>query len=350
MLKWAILITLVLSLTMTAAAQEATSARVPHVIDSVEMIEYDEGTLTLQIMGHQTDSCETLVIVEQERIGYAVFIDIYREIPPFVTCEVKDVAYETEITLEEAFDGHNLLVVINDSAALIHYLSNNLGNVSDYLSDEQAEPNPPLLNESQPRLDLLKYEPVQIESMGLYTAGDGIYLRAAGIYQSGCGGGSTFVRQQKHAAGYFVDIVEVRLGGDICPFMARLYDANILIVISEELPVSVNGQLVEAQMANLPVRSLTLIDSVEVLILESFPVQLNLVVKGSHPDGCELPVIVSERREGNLIQVEIFREVPIAAICPMILLTYEETISLKGSYEPGKYQIDVNGFVVEVEF
>jgi hypothetical protein len=91
----------------------------------------------------------------------------------------------------------------------------------------------------------------------------------------------------------------------------------------------------------------TIIEGVEVMVLESSPMQVNLAVRGAQPDGCEFPVIVEQRREGNTIIVEIYRDMPISLICAAVLLPYRETIALEGSFEPGTYTFRVNDYVVE---
>lgn len=94
-------------------------------------------------------------------------------------------------------------------------------------------------------------------------------------------------------------------------------------------------------------RSTTHINSVNVLVQESFPMQVQLEVTGEHADGCDYPVQVDQRREGNTVIVEVYREIPIDIMCPMILLPYNDTIQLDGTFEPGEYVFIVNDFVVE---
>ena len=96
------------------------------------------------------------------------------------------------------------------------------------------------------------------------------------------------------------------------------------------------------------VRSLTVIESVDALLMESFPVQINLNVTGFQPDGCDFPVVVDQRREGNEVFVDIYREMPLAVMCPAVLRSYEATIHLDGGFEPGMYTIHVNDQVIEV--
>lgn len=96
------------------------------------------------------------------------------------------------------------------------------------------------------------------------------------------------------------------------------------------------------------IHSLTVIEHVDALLLESFPVQINLVVTGYQSDGCDYPVQVAQRREGNEVFVEIFRDLPLAVICPAVLREYNATIHLDGGFTPGTYTIHVNDQVIEV--
>lgn len=95
------------------------------------------------------------------------------------------------------------------------------------------------------------------------------------------------------------------------------------------------------------VRSYTNIESVDVLVMESSPVQISLAVIGAQPDGCDFPVIVEQFRDGNTITVEIYRNVPINVMCTMMLIPYRETIILEGGFEPGSYTFRINDYVVE---
>lgn len=95
-------------------------------------------------------------------------------------------------------------------------------------------------------------------------------------------------------------------------------------------------------------RSPTVIESADALLLESFPVQIHLRVTGYQSDGCDYPVTVEQRRQGSEVYVDIYREMPLAVICPDMLLEYEATIPLDGGFEPGTYRIHVTDQVIEV--
>lgn len=95
-------------------------------------------------------------------------------------------------------------------------------------------------------------------------------------------------------------------------------------------------------------RSLTQITDVQAIILESFPAQINLTVTGYQPDGCDFPVQVEQRRDGNTVTLDIYRDVPPDVMCPMILLPYTATLHLDGGFESGTYTIRVNDYELEV--
>jgi hypothetical protein len=113
------------------------------------------------------------------------------------------------------------------------------------------------------------------------------------------------------------------------------------------VPAAITPTPVVVQAA--PYQSLTLISKVDALILESAPPQLQLVIKGDHPDGCQLPVKVEQRRDGKQVFVKIYREIPGDILCTMALQPYEDTIKLDGPFAAGDYTIDVNGFVLTVK-
>ncbi len=95
-------------------------------------------------------------------------------------------------------------------------------------------------------------------------------------------------------------------------------------------------------------QSPTQITDVQAVILTSFPAQINLTITGYQPDGCGFPVQVEQHREGNTVTVNICRIMPMSVMCPMVVLPYDESIHLDGSFESGTYTIHVNDFTLEV--
>lgn len=109
------------------------------------------------------------------------------------------------------------------------------------------------------------------------------------------------------------------------------------------------GALVAAGCASAPadpspVVSPIQITSVEVLLLESLPVQGLAHVTGVIGDGCSTLLSETVDREGNEITVTILRERPADAICTQIALLYDERIPL-GELAPGDYVLRVNDVV-----
>lgn len=90
------------------------------------------------------------------------------------------------------------------------------------------------------------------------------------------------------------------------------------------------------------------VESIEPMFLESFPVQIHLRVIGSLPTGCDVPLVVSQQRDGNQVTVQITQELPADTMCPMILLPLDTNVPLDGGFEPGTYTITVNGVSIDV--
>lgn len=84
-------------------------------------------------------------------------------------------------------------------------------------------------------------------------------------------------------------------------------------------------------------------DSFDILLLESFPVQVNLVVSGNLPTPCHnLRAKVSEPDENGRIDVELFSLTKTGVACIQVLESFEATIPL-GSFSSGSYSVYVGG-------
>lgn len=90
------------------------------------------------------------------------------------------------------------------------------------------------------------------------------------------------------------------------------------------------------------VRGSVFIDATDILLLESYPVQVILKVSGNLPTPCHaLRAKVSEPNEKREIHVELYSLTDPGAICIQVLQPFETSIPL-GSYESGEYTIFVN--------
>ena len=91
---------------------------------------------------------------------------------------------------------------------------------------------------------------------------------------------------------------------------------------------------------------LATVESIDILILESFPVQVMVVVRGSLPDSCTEIDRVSRELDAqtNTFSIEISTARPPEATCAHVIGSFEENIALEVYGLPaGTYTVDVNG-------
>lgn len=93
-------------------------------------------------------------------------------------------------------------------------------------------------------------------------------------------------------------------------------------------------------------RSEVYLDSTDLLVLESYPVQIMLNLKGSLPTPChQLRVMANPPDEQNRVQVEVYSVADPARICAQVLEPLDANINL-GSFPSGHYTVWVNGEMV----
>ncbi|MBP6016843.1 MAG: hypothetical protein KA586_08995 [Candidatus Promineofilum sp.] len=93
-----------------------------------------------------------------------------------------------------------------------------------------------------------------------------------------------------------------------------------------------------------PVRGQAVVDSIDVLILESFPVQVNVVAHGNLPDSCtQIDEIITQNADDTFrVAVTTLRQPALA--CTQALVPFEQSISLDVVGLPaGTYMVNVNG-------
>lgn len=92
------------------------------------------------------------------------------------------------------------------------------------------------------------------------------------------------------------------------------------------------------------VEGLASVENIDILILESFPVQIHVVARGNLPDGCTTLHEVIQERDGNTFRVRITTVRPVGMACTQALVPFEEIIALDVYGLPaGIYTVDVNG-------
>ena len=92
------------------------------------------------------------------------------------------------------------------------------------------------------------------------------------------------------------------------------------------------------------------VQTVEIQILESFPVQVNAIARGQLPDaGCTTIASVSQSRSGNTFNVTLTTTIDPNALCSQVITPFEYVVPLDvSSLLPAQYIVNVNG--VEVSF
>lgn len=86
------------------------------------------------------------------------------------------------------------------------------------------------------------------------------------------------------------------------------------------------------------------VEKVNLVILESFPVQVNVIASGYLPDGCTEIDSIIKSRDGNTLIITITTKRPADALCTQAIQPFEETIPLDVvGLKAGTYKVVVNG-------
>lgn len=86
------------------------------------------------------------------------------------------------------------------------------------------------------------------------------------------------------------------------------------------------------------------VESIQIVTLESFPAQIQVIAKGYLPDGCTEIDGIKNESEGNVFNITISTKRPIDAICTQAIKSFTETIPLEvRGLKAGNYTVNVNG-------
>ena len=124
-----------------------------------------------------------------------------------------------------------------------------------------------------------------------------------------------------------------------------VYDPIVLIVKDGKFEVFGDVDTVDSTaniVDDLPIQK------VSVAILESFPVQVNLMIEGYLADSCTMLHQTTEQREGNTIHVQVTTVRPGDLACATVVTEIEHVVPL-GTFDPGMYKAIVNDVKVEFE-
>jgi inhibitor of cysteine peptidase len=100
-----------------------------------------------------------------------------------------------------------------------------------------------------------------------------------------------------------------------------------------------------------------MVDSIDITLRESFPVQVDVLVKGNLPDGCTELGDAKQQLLGKTFNINLeTRKLKDADVmCTQALVPFEETIALENvvGITAGEYTVNVNGvsktFVMDVD-
>ncbi len=119
-------------------------------------------------------------------------------------------------------------------------------------------------------------------------------------------------------------------------------------ISSDETPAP-GGNAPDQPAADEYTHGMAEVSSLEVLTLESFPVQIHAVARGSFRDGCTEIDQVMQERSGNAFHIKIVIRRPAhpsEAQCTESLVPFEETVPLEVyGLTAGDYTVEVNGMI-----
>ncbi len=325
--------------------------RAETVIESVtvEVLPTDPTRLALHVTGYHPDGCDFPAWIRQARDGNLITIDIYLEIPIVVDCSATYVPYEETIILTQPLSPGSYVVQVND------YL---LG--LEIQTDSTIE----VMEVVRFNVDVTDVQALIMESFPMQLS-----LQVSGQRTTGCDV-PVYVRQHISATTIEIEIFSVMSPAMACPRIILPYEETIRIdgaFTGGRFTVQVNDHISRVDFGSPPpvvtplpppptpdgtFRAYAQIESVIVgrhPTFAPYPAALFITVSGYHGDGCSFPTIVEQRMVGNTVFVEIFREMPIGIACPAVITPFTLQIDLQGTFNAGRYRIDVNGLVVEVD-
>jgi len=126
-----------------------------------------------------------------------------------------------------------------------------------------------------------------------------------------------------------------------------LQDSPDQPVLSEDTP----EPTASTDVAEYEYSEAAIIDSIEILFLESFPLQVHVLAKGNLLDGCTTIQGSKSERKDNRFIIRIITQRPKDAVCTQALAPFEETVPLDAYGLPaGTYMVDAYGTQAEFTF
>ncbi|HET6824174.1 MAG TPA: hypothetical protein VFH34_16095 [Anaerolineales bacterium] len=121
--------------------------------------------------------------------------------------------------------------------------------------------------------------------------------------------------------------------------------ALVILFLASCAPIIATPPPIVTEEPGIPVTGVALVQSVEIQILESQPLQVNAIVRGQLPDaGCTTISSVSQVQNDNIITITLTTTTDPVALCAQALTPFEQVVALDMSnLTPGHYKVHVNG-------
>lgn len=324
------------SLPAAAQTEQPSYRALPTVTDisAVRLADEAGATWQLTVTGFQNDACAFDALNEQAAYPHNIDIQLYRQIPLRAACPREQTPLKISFMLEA--DATPPYLTINSQVWEITWPAGDSPRPDDRPRFQETSLLEVLIDEAAMQIvDSADEEGQQYE------------LTIHGSHAVGCDLPVLYSRRQTAASaliGAFNPVAE----GAVCPAMLLPLDETITFPATD-LPADalfgVNAYIInegETQTMSDSIKVMTQISRVTARVTENFPMRIRLDIIGEHPDGCDYPVKIEQFRHGNIIKIEVYREVPADVICPMILQSYQSEIQLDGAFESGRYIIKVN--------
>src|SRR5687767_7353384 len=119
----------------------------------------------------------------------------------------------------------------------------------------------------------------------------------------------------------------------------------VLVVLSACAPIMATPSPASPSTNATPIVSMAVVQSLDVLFLESEPLQVNATIKGQLPDGgCTTISSVDQVRDGNTFNIKMMTTTDPLAICTLAATPFEQVIPLEVSnLFPDTYTVNANG-------
>ncbi|MGB1285127.1 MAG: hypothetical protein ACPG7F_01225 [Aggregatilineales bacterium] len=327
--------------------------RADHIIDTVEIEMTDDGAV-LVLTGTLPDGCDIPTQITAERQGAVVYVDIYRDVPPNIACPAMLVNFEERIDVDQ------WLFTLADDETLPTYLL-----INDYnafrLNYAQIEPMPDGADTPPPPAPLLtrmnRIDDAIEQLIVDATDNNHVSLTLTGM-RDGCDSEQhvRLVPDMDSDTLMLVEVFHLVFEDQACTRNLVMYEivleVDIIIDDAPQFVVAPRSQPTLTNAAGDPiVRSDFVIESIEAVILESDPPQIQLEISGFQSDSCIFSAVFEETREDDTITVHVYREIPITVTCMRQDVSFSETYTLMSDITGNELlTIHVNDMTISVEF